>query len=264
MRQIITTHVRPISSLSTKVASGGILNAAAALAALSTLPPHEGLSASTDTTETNNNHGNNQSSNNASSTNPGLGQGNQGNSRVMPPRSTTPASRLPNLDELRRARPAAPRAPEPVPSKLRRCPRRNPNCDNTGNSHNGDLSVALAAPPSAAHPVADLPAPEQEPHHYLLAAAANKTHYGGGIAWLDDQRARSFGAISDGPDWSLLLPTLVQSTAAGSTQHLAKALASPVQPCAPCLSLCKAQMRRPSSRNQYPLPWRPGKATPSR
>jgi YD repeat-containing protein len=118
IREMILAGVRPVETLTGKVSSGGVVNAAGALGALNTLPPDEGLKEGDE-------RGDNNNGDNPNGGNGGNGNGNGGH-RPEPPIERTkgaPGLNLPNLDEVRRLRPATPGAPAPIRSNLA------PNCD---------------------------------------------------------------------------------------------------------------------------------------
>jgi YD repeat-containing protein len=128
-REMILRGARQVAALSDKVQSKGIASAAGALETLNTLPPGEGFD------ETSGSNGGEHGDNGDGLDNqPGNHPG-RGNSpgygrmfRVEPPARTqgAPGSGLPNLDELRRKQPSAPKAPAPIPST--RCSHDNPDC----------------------------------------------------------------------------------------------------------------------------------------
>ncbi|MEP6912282.1 MAG: S8 family peptidase, partial [bacterium] len=96
----IADEARNVASLSGKVSSGGVVNAAAALASLHV-----------------------SSNQPAPTPTPGYGTGGTGPggtfSTTPPPQTTgAPAANLPNLDQLRNARPEQPRARQPIQSNL--------------------------------------------------------------------------------------------------------------------------------------------------
>jgi subtilisin family serine protease len=134
-REIILRGARTVPSLTDKVASKGIINAAGALKALDALPPQEGLDegngnnggehgAAPDSGE--NNRGG-RTSNRTTTLNPDRNR-NGDEFKVTPPARTqgVPSSGLPNLDELKRKKSINPKAIDPVPST--RCSHKDPDC----------------------------------------------------------------------------------------------------------------------------------------
>ncbi|HEX8709073.1 MAG TPA: S8 family serine peptidase, partial [Pyrinomonadaceae bacterium] len=134
-RELILRGARQAAALSDKVAAKGIASAAGALAMLNTLPATEGL----DQTSPNNGgeHGTNGNGRSrqrddlpgpAKRDDNGISQGDgtEFNVRPLPQTQGAPGSGLPNLDELRRRKPAAPQAAPSIPST--RCSHQNPDC----------------------------------------------------------------------------------------------------------------------------------------
>jgi YD repeat-containing protein len=127
-REMILAGAGRAETLTGKVSSGGIVNAAGALGALSSLPPDEGLKEGGERGHVDGDDGNNG----GNGKDGGNVNGNGGH-RPEPPIERTkgaPGLNLPNLDEVRKLRPAAPGAPAPIRSNLApTCDPNDPNCD---------------------------------------------------------------------------------------------------------------------------------------
>jgi subtilisin family serine protease len=132
-REIIIRGARKVSSLTGKVASGGVVNATGAVEALNTLSPAAGRENGNGNDGINGGeHGNNGNGrSHRGDTRPGRGNGNgPGTEPSVTPLPVTPGAPgagLPNLDDLRRKQPTVPKAPDPIPST--RCSHLDPQCD---------------------------------------------------------------------------------------------------------------------------------------
>jgi YD repeat-containing protein len=135
-REVIRRGARQLPTLSDKVASKGVVNAAGALGALDALPRNEGLEEI---------DGHNGGEHGSASGNSGNNRGNRAGDRPsranngdrnrdgrehtvepLEPTRGVPGQGLPNLHELRGKQPNNPKAPHPVPST--RCAPRDPDC----------------------------------------------------------------------------------------------------------------------------------------
>jgi YD repeat-containing protein len=134
-REIIIQGARKVPSLSNKVASGSVVDAAGALEALNTLPPTEGLENSNGNNGNDGNNGGDHTNNGQGRSDqrgdrPGYGNGNVNDGEViatpLPVTPGTPGPGLPNLDELRRKQPVNPKAVDPIPST--RCSHKDLGC----------------------------------------------------------------------------------------------------------------------------------------
>ena len=175
-REMILRGARPVSSLSDKVVSKGVVSAIGALGTLDTLPPSEGL----DESGGNNGgeHGHNGSGrSNQRDNRPGAGNnvnhngnrqrdGHEFSVAPLTPTPGPPGPGLPDLNLLRRQQPTAPKAAPPIPST--RCSHKDPNCDK------GKHKAAIDAPTD------------------LLAWAS-------GISDIDSPLSFAGGDISDSP-----------------------------------------------------------------
>jgi RHS repeat-associated protein len=200
----ITDTVRQTPSLAGKVASDGVVNAAAALARV-------------------------RSANNQSLPFqiPGLGSGGNGPGGSFtgtPPPTTTgaPGANLPNLDEVRRTQPPQPKAPTPIQSNLP-CA----DCDPLGGGGGGgnypandpNFSTARGRPfNDTGEPGVDLGSRNFNWSLPLLSLAGragldlNLTLFYNSLVWTKDSSYMKFNADlgSPGPGFRLGLPTLQQ------------------------------------------------------
>ncbi len=151
-REMILAGAGRAETLTGKVSSGGIVNAAGALGALNSLPPDEGLKEGDERGHDEGNEGDNPNGDSGGDGNPG-GDGN-GNGGYLPEpfierTKGAPGLNLPNLDEVRKLRPTTPRAPAPIQSNLAPvCDPNDPNCDQCF-----DCDPTPTPPPPSSSPI---------------------------------------------------------------------------------------------------------------
>ncbi|HEV7903688.1 MAG TPA: S8 family serine peptidase [Pyrinomonadaceae bacterium] len=134
-RELILAGVRPVETLTGKVSSGGVVNAAGALGALNNLSPNEGMKEGDEDRDANDGDHPNGNDGNGNNGNGNGGNGGNGNGEHHPEKPVertkgAPGVNLPNIDNARKSRHATPTAAAAIRSNLPpTCDPGDPECD---------------------------------------------------------------------------------------------------------------------------------------
>jgi YD repeat-containing protein len=196
-REMLVQGARRTATLQGKVATGGVVNAGGAAEAIQSLAPDEGREANSEEESAGNNR---TDSGNSIGIN-GNGQDSNGSRRE--PVKGRPTSNLPDLNVARAHRPQAPRAPAPIPSRLRNCPPHNPRCNESNNGTSDPArSQSSASPqrPAAAERINSFVGLNQQYRSIFIAALRGEQPYSltsANLPEIDYRRGAGAYSVSD-------------------------------------------------------------------